>query len=1279
MPAQATVTHNYLFQITEVPVKGPKGEAVPLSGRLSNPISLTVDSGNLWASESVGETGEFRVDKFDASSEAFISQLAQPGPSLSFFDNGIAVGHATGEAELYVGADAATENGLEGAVAVYNTAGELQTVWAGADTPAKAFGCFECNGRGGVAVDNSTSIGDWAAGDVYVSAPLQGVVDVFKPEAAGREKYVTQLTGIEPGVPFNGPYGVAVSTVNGDVLVVDGSVVDVFEPTALNEYSYVRQLTGPPGASFGNLSAVAVDPGNGDIYVTDRSAGVVDQFDSSGLYLGHLTGLGTPTGIFSEVEGIAVDPASHDVYVGDSSQKGASVDIFGPSIAVPDVTTGSVSNLAARSSTLNGIVNPDKGGAATCQFVWGTSTSFGKVTTCSAPVAEGETDVPVSVTLNGLQPDTTYHYRLQASNTSGTNPGEVSQDGEFTTEGPGVHVESASTVTSESATLNAAINAHNAPTSYYFQYGTSISYGSDLPASPGLHIGSGEGDVDVGVHLQSLKASTVYHYRVVAISELNDGIVTVEGPDKTFTTQAAGISFTQPDSRAWELVTPPEKHGAGIIAVGNEAGADIQAAEDGGGITYGTTAPLVADPAGSNSPEVNQAISIRRAPGSWETLDIATPHNEGATELATGHTAEYKLFSGDLSLGFLEPNGHTPLPPLSPGSEKTIYLREANGEYRALVTSANVVPGAKFGGDGEGAGAVRMTNATPDFSHVVIGSGDVALTSTPSNECGSVMWTGGNLTCTGGDVLSFRHAISDDGSRVIGGGFEGHAGLDLHDMIKKETVQVDAAQGVPEPTSSESLYRTANDKDSRVFFTNSERLTADSTASEGEDLYEFEVINGETGSLTGKLTDLTVDQRAGESAEVQGVIGASEDGSYVYFVANGVLGDGAEHGVTHGNCESMNPASGQKCNLYVGHYIQTAKTWASPVFIATLSGNDAPSWGRGPDLKEMTSRVSPNGRYLAFMSESSLTGYENRDASSGTPDEEVFLYDADANEGTGRLVCASCDPTGAQPVGLFEGDAYEENLVDYAKTWSGRWFAANIPGWTTEDLTTALYQSRYLSNSGRLFFNSSDSLVPADVNGKEDVYEFEPDGVGSCQPPGYGQSASDVFVEGIGGCVALISAGTSSEESAFMDASESGGDVFFLTLSQLSPQDFDTSVDLYDAHECTPSAPCVPAPASLPPPCTTGDACKPALTPQPAGFGAPSSETFSGAGNIVGTAPASTLATKSSSRAHKLAKALTACRKKHKRRRATCERQARKRYGAKKSQTGKSLSARTRR
>ena len=37
------------------------------------------------------------------------------------------------------------------------------------------------------------------------------------------------------------------------------------------------------------------------------------------------------------------------------------------------------------------------------------------------------------------------------------------------------------------------------------------------------------------------------------------------------------------------------------------------------------------------------------------------------------------------------------------------------------------------------------------------------------------------------------------------------------------------------------------------------------------------------------------------------------------------------------------------------------------------------------------------------MSERSLTGYDNRDAASGKPDEEVFLYDTTGDGGEGRV------------------------------------------------------------------------------------------------------------------------------------------------------------------------------------------------------------------------------------------------------------------------------------
>jgi DNA-binding beta-propeller fold protein YncE len=1129
---------------------------------------------------------------------------------------------------------------------------------------------------------------------------------------------------------LNEPAGVAVNEASGDVYVVDRGNNRVEYFTSAGAYAGEFNGSGAnvavegkaaPTGRFSEPQSIAVDndpssPSFGDVYVADEGHEVIDKYSSTGSYIGQLKET-TGGATFGEVIGLAVG-ANGVLWV---YQASAAIDDFSGAVANEFLASreaqdssgsyfgghtfavDSNENLYIK-SFFSGIIKLDSAGKVSVQEFDSLVKQPDAVEFPGAVAvdpannevyvdnAEAENGVARFTSSGSLIEDFGSEHLTKGSGIAvDAGSGDVYvvdeaagrvDDFALEPEGrPTIASEGPSVVTGSSATLDAQIKPTGPDTSYYFQYGTADCAASpasctDLPAAPGVDIGTGYELQSVDVHLQGLQPSTTYRFRVVAVNALG----TSDGVEQSFTTQSVGGEFGLPDGRLWEMVTPPEKHGADLIAVGNEQGADIQAAAEGGAITYGATSPFATNPAGSRAPEVTQVFSTRTTPGSWSTADISTAHTEGGTELAVGSSAEYKLFSSDLSAGLVEPEGHTPLPPLPAGAEKTMYLRMSNGEYQALVTSSDVPPGVKFGGNGEIVGGAAFVMGNSDLSHIVLSSA-LQLTSTPVAEGGSYLYewaagqfqlasvlpggepTSANLGDEGGRTTgNVRNAISDDGSRLV---FE-VAGHDyLRDMAQGKTIQIDAAQGTPEPASGQSRYQTANAEDSRVFFTSPERLTGNATATQGEDLYEFELASGAGEPLVGKLIDLSVDGNAGESADVRGVIGASEDGSYVYFVANGVFGEGAERGAKPGNCERAQQAPKETCNLYVEHYDEGAKAWSQPTFIAELSGADAPSWGQhATDLDLMTARVSPNGRYLAFMSERSLTGYENHDANSGVPDEEVYLYDA----GTSHIVCASCDPSGARPAGVLEGERYEERLVDYTRgLWEDRWLAANIPGWTTKDLSTAIYQSRYLSNSGRLFFNSSDALVPADVNGQEDVYEYEPAGAGSCQAPGYGQSASDVFDEAAGGCVGLISAGTSSEESAFMDASESGGDVFFMTESRLSPQDTDTSLDVYDAHECTASAPCAPPAVLAPPPCTTGDACKAAPTPQPAIFGAPASETFSGAGNVTpSVAPKTTVTVKSDKQAQKLASALKACkRKRSKAKRKSCEARARKRYGTK--------------
>ncbi len=543
-----------------------------------------------------------------------------------------------------------------------------------------------------------------------------------------------------------------------------------------------------------------------------------------------------------------------------------------------------------------------------------------------------------------------------------------------------------------------------------------------------------------------------------------------------------------------------------------------------------------------------------------------------------------------------------------------------------------------------------------------------------------------------------RGAVSADGERVfftegLGGGAD-EGPLYMRDLATQHTIAVNAAQGVSEPGEeerSEDLdevhFQSASADGSRVFFTDSWPLTPDSTLEPLGTVAVLEEASGESRSVgrpvelyeydveTGKLLDLTVDQHVGEAADVLGTIpGASEDGSLLYFVANGVLAPGA----TPGNCQRTNPFNrphpNEACNLYLSEAEPKDPGQRRTRLIARLSEEDAADWGAGNsplagDLGGVTSQVSGNGRYLAFMSEQPLTGYDNVDANpaaNGAHDEEVFLYDSQR----GRLTCASCDPSGEPPHGVFDTEEAGEGLgltVDRPETWTGHWLAGSVPGWTLYELNNpvAEHQSRYLSDNGRLFFNSSDALASEDtarqrperVNGTstsvgvENVYEYESAGEGNCT------SAP--------GCLTLISSGTSEQESAFLDASETGSDAFFITAAQLTPQDTDNSLDVYDARICgTPgSEACLPV-KPLPQPECTGEGCRP-----PAPTGQPlqitGTNTLEGPPNNARSEVHGSTTTKPKAKTNtqKLAAALTLCRKiKNHHKRSSCEASARKRY-----------------
>jgi hypothetical protein len=235
-----------------------------------------------------------------------------------------------------------------------------------------------------------------------------------------------------------------------------------------------------------------------------------------------------------------------------------------------------------------------------------------------------------------------------------------------------------------------------------------------------------------------------------------------------------------------------------------------------------------------------------------------------------------------------------------------------------------------------------------------------------------------------------------------------------------------------------------------------------------------------------------------------------------------------------------------------------------------------PEWTPGLDSEGqpfpcLTSRVSPDGRFLAFNSHVSLTGYDNTVASTGEPSFEIFRYDASANE----LGCASCDPAGEPPTAAV---TFQQPSILPPLLTGEQWM------WEPQVL------SSQLADDGKVFFTTTDSLLPADVGGENsDVYEYD------------------------GTHLHLLSAGTSSDNSLFRNASPSGNDVFFTTAGALVGTDTDNATSLYDARVGGGLAE-PPAPATACDESTV--ACRAPAPSAPPGA-SPASATFTGPGNPV--------------------------------------------------------------
>jgi hypothetical protein len=1049
---------------------------------------------------------------------------------------------------------------------------------------------------------------------------------------------------------FSDAVGVAVEQVTGDVFVLDaGEGGRVYKFNAVGEpvdfsASATNVIEGV-GSAGGSEEEIAVDsstgPDAGDIYVANNS--VVRVYAASGSFLGELSG--------GEMCGVAVDP-SGNVYVGVYPE---TVRRYAP-VSNPVTNANETGSMGGLSGVCNVAVD-NEGDVYAATYNGGVNKydalQFGSLSASGVPIdARGKTlavdpaggEVLIDeenkiVQYDGSAEPPALQGKTGASDESGAlsgsfgvavdqvtgevyaaNKSNVEIFGAGVMARPNISNESFAEVGSSSAVVSAEIDPADEAATYYVEYGPSTSYGSSTQP---ISVGAGETPVAVVSRLRELQPGVTYHFRFVAVNASGPRL----GADVTFTAHVL-VMPGLPDGRGYEKVSPNNNAGSNIYQdipsdlsfEGQSTEEPFVVAPEGNTITYVGGPPEHGGIGTEGTDAGNQEVATRNARGGWSSANVvpaaATLHDIG----------RYVGFTNDLSVGFLDFPG-APLAAGAPGEGfNTLYSRTfSTGAYEAFVKTR---PPNRAANEFEAPGLVRFVPNGAGYAGSSVGLGHVLFEAndalTPNAHDGGVLEN--NLYDTSAGTTTLVNILPNgqtDPNATFGGPGSLEPSGGLSPSILTHDISEDGSRIFWTDLNTGNLYVRENDTTPQsslagetctvpadgctVLIAESARFwsaTPDGSKvlyTQGGDLYEKDLD-------TEQAIDLA------PHGEVKGVAGSSEDLSYVYFVADAALAPGAQKQ----NCDEQErtPPILTRCNLYAVHL-------GGPTsFIGALSPEDNASepqtfeqsygtWRAG--LSNSEAEVTPDGAHLLFVSTEPLTGYESRGRG------EVFLYDF----GSSELSCVSCNQTGEAPL------AGRQNSGAYLPA---SHLATKAPQWISDD-------------ADRVFFDSEQALVPQDTNHRYDVYEWEADGSGSCTlSPG---------------CIYLLSDGTSPEGSWLIGSSASGDDVFFTTRGKLVPEDENENIDVYDARVGVTAPPASPQ--------CTGSGCQ-GVPSTPPIFATPPSVTYNGVGNFAAPSSVSVKAkakAKPLMRAQKLAKALKACRKRTKRKRAACERQALGKYGAK--------------
>ena len=659
----------------------------------------------------------------------------------------------------------------------------------------------------------------------------------------------------------------------------------------------------------------------------------------------------------------------------------------------------------------------------------------------------------MSFDLSGLTPITTYHYRIVATNNTGTSYGENQS---FTTPPNAPIVSSWITdVHADTAILNASINAGGGQTVYHFEWGLTGAYGNSVPAVE-PSVGDGLEAIDVNYVVRGLSPGTTYHYRIVATNAQD----TTEGPDRTFTTfpfvsllrdpcpnalvrKQTGAALL-PDCRAFELASAADQGGYDVesdLVPGQNPYGGYPAAIGPSRLLYSVHFGAIPETDHPTNLGPDPYVATRGEDG-WTTQYVGVPANSSPGAEPFGSP----VIEADVSLSSFAFGGPTLCDPCFANGSTGIPIRLPNGALvQGMVGSLPVATPEPAGFVGE--------RFSADGTHFVFGStqkfetdgnsGQVSVydrnLSTGVTKVVSKTPLGATMTGTGIAELG----ISDDGSRILIGQLtgvdaQGNSYYHLYMNVGDSSSTIDLM-----PTASGgALFGGMSSDGSKVMFMTRDALNSDGDTS--ADIYRADVSAGgstltrvSTGTEGAGNTNLCAPSgnwntpAGGPNCDVVPIAGGG-----------GVTADGTTYFISPEKLDGAANGTANEPNLYV------AKAGSASQFVATLeTGNPAVTHGVSAAGVRNTADFYVNGDFAVFPSRLPLTGYDNDGHA------EVYRH---AVQG-GELDCASCAPTGVRATG-------------------------------NASLAT---RGSSLTDDGRVFFTSIEPLAPRDLNGKLDAYEWE--------------------------------------------------------------------------------------------------------------------------------------------------------------------------------------------